>query len=291
MLYFFMIIVLTVTSLIGMDGSSAPLLIKEVIEDKIGPCLTLQEISRLKCTSKEHNKVVDTESFLKNNRYALDHLFNDFPYDFRSKILGHFAITKNSHMFIFLRNKEKDLRNLDIFDLHNFPEDYSKEHLMELCAKIYSSREELQKIRLWQIEQAAQSGSNSTFAEFLKKILPGSGFNIWDITFVSSKKNLSEWQTKQKTKKCRKKIVKAVCASRDADLLLAIMGGIIEPRSLKYVFKYGSRFLIEALCEKDAFIQGVADKHGKAFSFYRFWCMPEHPQSAEAAYQRFLRGK
>jgi hypothetical protein len=254
-----------------MDMPSAPCLIKEIIDTQFVPCMTLQEMSRLKRTCKEHNDIIDTENLLKNNdSYALDHIFKNFPYDFRSRVLAHYGLTKkNNEAFTFLWNKEKDLRNNDIVHFNNYPADFSEEFLMELYAKVYSNPKKLQKLRLWQIEWAATLGGDNTFSEFLKRILPGSGFNIWNINIASSKKLLSFVVPKRESKRLRKKIIASVCESQDVDLLLAIMGGYIEPRALRHVFYCSEATLIEALREKNASIEDVPDKKGRSFSYYQ----------------------
>jgi len=258
-------------SLAGMDAPSAPPLIKEIIDIYFIPCLTLQEMGRLKCTSKGNSAVIDVENLLQNNSsYAFHHFFNNFSYDKRTMTLGHYGLTKNKEMFSFLQNKEKELRDDDVMYFNPLAPDLL-EYCMELHATEYSTPEKIQQVRVKQLQMAVLVGNNddNRFGSFLKKILPRSGFNIWDIKIVTSKKLLSSLAAKQKTKKIRAKIIKDICTSQDADLLLAIMGGIIEPRALKYIFWFSEKLFIEALREKNAFIENVPDKYNKTFQDYQ----------------------
>ena len=275
MIYYLVFILLMTTSLMSMDMPTSAFLIKEIIDAYFVPCMTLQEMSRLKRTCKEHNNIIDTENLFQNkNSYAFHHLVNKCSYDSRTIILAHCSLTKNNQMFEFLWDKEKDLRDIDFIKYLYNPTHVPLTKRMNVYAEHYSTPEKIQKIRLEEIMMAARLGRDNAFSVLLKKILPGSGFNIWDITWTSSKKILAEWHTNKKTKKHRKKIVRAVCAAQDADLLLAIMGGCIEPRALKSVFHWSEKFLIQALIEKDAFIKNVPDEAGKAFSYYQWNHVP-----------------
>jgi hypothetical protein len=271
-MYFLMLMVLISTSLSAMDKQLVPSLINELLDTHFVSCVTLQEKSRLRCTCKGNMDLIITENFLyKDNSYALDHLFNKFPYDLRSKILAHYGLTKNRGMFTFLWNKEKELRDDDVM-YFDADAPYLLEYCMALYAEKYSTREKIQGIRIQQLHTAIcwpVSSPDNRFSMFLKKILPGSGFNIWDIKIASSKKLLSRVAEKRKTRDYRKKVVEAICKSQDANLLLAIMGGRIEPRAFKYIFKYSEKLFIEALEEKDAFIKDAPDKYNKTFQYYQ----------------------
>lgn len=270
MMYLYMSMIVMTTSLIGMDISPTPaLLIKEIIEAHFVPCLTLQEMSRLKRTCKGHRDMINTEALLEQKHsFALSYLFNNFSYDYRTLIISHYAVTDNRQMFQFLWNKEKKLRDDDVM---YFDVDASEllGYCMSLYTKEYSTPQKIQQVRLQQLETTAWIGeSNSRFGSFLKTILPGSGFNMWDVKIASSKKFLSFLSEKKETKNFKKKIIKYLCASQSIDLLLASMNGIIEPRAFKYVFEYSDRIFIEILREKDAFISFFPDKHGKTFYDY-----------------------
>lgn len=79
MMYLFMLMALIQMSLIGMDKPLVPSLINEMLDTYFVFSGTLQE----------------------KNCY----LFNNFPYDLRSKILVHYGLTKKGQMFTFLWDK------------------------------------------------------------------------------------------------------------------------------------------------------------------------------------------
>ena len=274
MVCLWVLIGLVITSLLGMDMPASPLLIKDIVDTRIAPCMTLREISRLKRTCKEHNRIIDSEFFLQKHPYALGRLF-ELSYDVRTIILAHYGVAKNNEMFSFLWDKEKELRDDDHVMSSNTMADLPLDYCMQKYGQEYSTRKKIEKIRVKQLSFALWAGSTSVPSRFLKKILPGSGFNIWDIHIASSKKPLSSLSAKRKTKRIRENIIKTVCGLRDADLLLAIMGGIIEPRALRHIFKWSDRSFINDLIAKDAFITNIGDKHGNTFYYYQYLYMTQ----------------
>lgn len=252
-------------SLIGMDSAPTVFLTKEIIHYQIMPRITLQEMSRLKSTCKIYNGFIDTEKPFPLvepcHFYSLKHLFDECHYDVRTKVLVHYAKTKNGAMFDFLWNQEKDLRDIDTVKI--FKGELWQKNKMQLYGNEYSTLKKIQKVRVTQIWRATHYGKNNLICVFLKKILPNSGFNIFNVKYCARSKYSIHYSWNYV-----RSIFKAVCEFEDVDLLLAIVDGIIEPRALKYIFYYSEKLFIESLRAKEAFVENVPDKYGRYFAYY-----------------------
>jgi hypothetical protein len=234
--------------------------------------LTLQDLGRLNRVKKNSNW--DLEHICdctkrRCNRIACRRLAK-CHYEIRTKVLAHYAQTRNIWMFHHLWVQDKSVRDLDldVYLTHKYRRIFYEyplliEDKMKEYSAHYSTSEKIEKRRLKQLIQALSYGDSEAF-ELLQEILPGSGFNI----FYTAK----EYRKKQvrKTNSCYylRDIFKNACKMEDPDFLLMMLDGKIHPHAFKYIVAYANWGLINDLRWKYVFVTGIRDKHGKDFETY-----------------------
>ena len=237
-------------SLIGMDTPPVPLLVKDLIKHQFVPHLTLQEMSRFNRICKGYKNYFDLEK--EYSLYACARL-QELPYDTRTKILAHYKKTKNKAMFDFVYKWDREIRSLE----RELVDQYAP-----IRYKKYRTIKKIHKQRFEQLELALR-WNNKKELSILKMILQGSSFNIFNVKY---RKKMVRLMCDCCTLRC---LFSAICSHDDVDLLLITLGGIIEPRAFKYVFDYAGSSLMKNLIAKNAFIEGVPDKRGRDYGFYK----------------------
>lgn len=285
----FMVLFMINTHLFCMDPIPSSFLAKQVVDSHIMPQISLQEMSRFKRTCNWYNECIDTEKFcpLSGCLLPCDHkcasyacsILHACHYDIRTKVLAHYAETKNLILFKHIWGQEGTLRDDDIKGLILVKEKElifpNQSNIMNYYRRYYSDHNKIEQVRYAHVCHLVSArwkmyGGLSLY--LLKETAAGSRFNIIDAVARRCKHPL-----KKKSHTLRK-IFKSICSWQDTNLLLALLDGIIEPRALKHVFYSSQKTFIDALREKNAFIEGVPDKDGRTVDYYVFWhiiyCVP-----------------
>ncbi len=191
-------------------------------------------------------------------------------YDIRTKVLAHYYKTKNSAMVSHLMCREGDVRWAE--------EKRTLDRFIAINRHMYRTTKKIHKQRLIQLELALRWRDKEQLSLFTN-ILKGSDFNIFD----SGKK----YRKKQVRLTCTcftlRSLFSQICYQGDVELLLAVLGGFIEPRAFKYVFKYAGPNLMRSLIGKNVFPRDVSDKRGRDFDDY----MQQYAPSRESIESEF----
>lgn len=254
------------------EPAVSPFLTKEIIDTEIKPRFSLQDMSRFSRTGKHYKNCFDLEKMCvcdKNNcsTCACARL-RKCHYDVRTKVLVHYAQTQNQAMFAHVWSWEENLRKSDFGCTVQIgsKDPWSFENKIRVYCKYYSNQKKIEKTRMKQLISALnlRRYKDNEYSVLLKKVLPGSDFNIFDNAYRKKRRT----GVRANLQYTRHIIIRETCELDDVDLLLAILGGFVEPRAFKYVFEHAEPQLLSRLADMEAFPDGVTDKRGKDALYY-----------------------
>jgi hypothetical protein len=182
-------------------------------------------------------------------------------------VLAHYAKKENLAMFQHVWNYERGDRGWCMFINYNkspwstTKEDTAFDFYMRKYKKNYCNTEKIHKRYFHILMNGIGSHRYLSSAIVLsKKVLPGSGFNIF-------------------TLKCRKEQARVnkhyrlhnlIPTIKDANLLVAIIGGCVEPYMFKKIFWSISKEMVESLFEMGVVELDGRDKYGNsAHDYYK----------------------
>jgi len=228
----------------------SPNLPKDIIDTRIKPRLSLQDMSWFSRTCKTYSQLINLRNISPEDPICV--YLKTLPYDTLTRLLGHCEITENKEMFDFVRSWHVKIRDQD-------------EKMVRKGYKKCVSVQYVQKQRLKQLTGLSQPDRER--AELLKTVLRGSSFNILDYVQYCKKKSKG-WNGYP----CYelKRILFYICCYDDPDLWLAVLGGVIEPRAFKYIFDYAGNDVVNELQKRKSFIRGI-DERGGTLEYYLEW--------------------
>ncbi len=241
--------------------------------------LTLQDLGRLNCVKK--NSYWDVEHICPefNSQNICDTVackrLKECIYNTRTKVLGHYAQTGNIEMFQHIRGfdgatkkiffgKKHPVRDIDSLLILKIDPSAFLEKYMRKYDKYYGNTKKIYNVyckyfvRLvcfYKDSPAGKEGKN-----LLKTILPGTGFNFYLSSYRKKRAPFHDWYR-------IKTILKETSAMDDTDLLLAAIGGSVQPYMFKSIYKYLSWPMIKDLQKKNLISRGI-DKHSKDAAYY-----------------------
>jgi hypothetical protein len=269
------IIIVCLTSLYSMDQKPlifcgfSPLLIPREVIELIKFDLTFQDIGRLKRVNKIARRYWDTENIcpcleIKCNTVACNRLAK-CNYDTRTKVLAHYGKTRNLLMFQHVWEMDKDIRDIELLwepSVGAVDRDVTIQHKMSKYRNDYCSSKKIEKRNLKRLVQALNYHREDI--PHIQHLLSQTNFNIFD----SAKEYRKKMVRITLSTYCLRSIFRRACSLEDPDLILAMLGGIIEPRAFKYLFAYASLELLGMLIDKNVIMVYGLDKRQKSFFDY-----------------------
>lgn len=246
-----------------MDTQEAgPFLTKDIIDARIKPRFSLQDMSRFSRTCKAYSQLINLRNISPEDPIC-DYL-KTLPYDTLTRLLGHCEITKNKEMFDFVRSWHAEIRDQDETMFRKSYQKIKGLYIVRSYKKCVSV-EYVQKQRLKQLVGLYEPHKKRV--DLLKTILQGSSFNILDHAQYCKKKSKGVFGYP-----CYefKRILFYICCYDDPDLWLSVLGGVIESRAFKYIFAYAGNDVIDELQKRNAFIRGI-DEMGGTIEYYLEW--------------------
>lgn len=262
-----------------------PVLVPREVMTLISQDCTLQELGRLRCSSTTTQAawkfeytcpyVAVTQEPGMCPMVACKRL-KECCYNTGTEALAHYDQMQNKAMFKHIWHFDAVTRKHDALFLLGLN---NSDNLLDEYPKFYGTVEERHKIYCKQLIESLPFGEkfflysvdtgelvemNSTRKikkDLLKKILPGTGFNIYESSYRKERARTNGFY-------CMRKILPTISLAGDIDLLLAVIDGYVQPRMFKSIYKYLHCKMLQKLHEMGAMPPHVTDKHGKTADDY-----------------------
>ncbi len=242
--------------------------------------LTLQDIGRLNRVNKaghwDFEHICDCKQ-VECTTVACKRL-KECIYNTRTKVLGHYATTRNEIMFQHIKTIDGDtnglffgkiwpVRDIDsLLILRTDPTDFLKKY-MEKYRKYYGDAKRIHKTHCkYFVDTVCFSKYNLCINEaknLLKIILPGTSFNIYQSSYRKKRARSNGFYHMHT-------ILREISATEDEYLLLVAVGGSIEPYMFKSLYENLSWVMIGKLEREELIPMSVVDKYGKSAQDYYF---------------------
>ena len=246
---------------------------------------TLQELGRLRCSSKTTQVYWNFEYTCPyaNSQSGICSMaackrLKECWYNTGTKALGHYDQVQNKAMFRHIWHFDAVTRKHDAIFLLGLNNSDAC-NLLDEYPKFYGTVEERHKIYCKQLMESLPFGERFFFysvdtgelveidfsrkikKDLLKKILPGTGFNIYESSYRKKKARTNGFYR-------MRKILHTISLVRDIDLLFAVLDGYVQPRMFKSMYKHLNFKMLKKLHEMGAMPPHVTDKHEKTADDY-----------------------